>query len=261
MVGAVVGGWAFGRLPDGSETPDVITLILLGSCTWMLYILDRLLDLQIYPNNHTERHHFHYSNQFNLQLIVVALGVLNAILIFFLPKPVLYFGIFLSIGIAFYFWVLNCFFRATKKQWIKEPTTAICYALAVAGTALINKSSVSLSSWILALLFLSIAFQNLLVFSYFEFTENPENKNIVSKIGERAGRKAIFGITSFVVVVVFFFFVNGGSYVNYFAFTLLLMSLCLSFLIAVPQWALLNNRYRWLGDGVFLLPLFLVFWR
>jgi uncharacterized membrane protein len=81
---------------------------------------------------------------------------------------------------------------------------------------------------------------------------------MVSIIGENLSKRLIHGITSVNVFVVVLFFMNGTEYVNYFAGITLLMTLGLSFLIAIPNWALRNDRYRWLGDGVFLLPALLI---
>lgn len=250
----MLSSWAFWRLPDGNAQPHYLTIVVLGSTTWILYILDRLLDLRIYPQDHTARHQFHFTYQYDLQITLLGLVVSNGVLLFFLPEAVIWYGVILAAGVGFYFWVLNRFFRDNKAQWVKEPTTAICYTLAVAGTALVSKSSINLSTWILVGAFLLIALQNLLIFSYFEFKQSADNQNIVSIIGEKLSRRFIHGITSANVFVVVLFFMNGTDYVNYFAGIMLLMTLGLSFLITIPDWALRNDRYRWLGDGVFLLP-------
>lgn len=225
----------------------------------MLYILDRLLDLRIYPKDHTARHQFHFTHQYNLQIILIALITLNGILLFFLPKIVIWYGVVLALGVGFYFWVLNRFFRNNKAQWVKEPTTAICYTLAVVGTALVSKPSVNLSAWILSALFFLITLQNLLIFSYFEQVQSADNENIVSVIGENKSKRLIHAITFVNVFIIGLFFVNGAEFINYFAGVELLMTLTLSFLIAIPDWALTKDRYRWLGDGVFLLPALLLF--
>jgi hypothetical protein len=259
VFGAVLSSWAFWKLPDGNAVPNLLTLLVLGSTTWILYILDRLLDLRIYPQDHTIRHQFHFTHQYDLQITLLCLVVLNGVLLSFLPETVIWYGVLLAVGVGFYFWVLNRFFRNNKAQWVKEPTTAICYTLAVVGTALINKSSINLSAWILSGLFFLIALQNLLIFSYFELKQSVDNENLVSIIGENLSKQFIYGITSINVLIIVLFFMNGAEYVHYFAGMMLLMTLSLSFLIAIPNWALRNDRYRWLGDGVFLLPALLLF--
>ncbi len=254
----MLSSWAFWRLPDGNAQPHYLTILVLGSTTWVLYILDRLLDLRIYPQDHTARHQFHFTHQYNLQITLIALVVLNGVLLFSLPEAVVWYGVILAVCVGFYFWILNRFFRNNKAQWVKEPTTAICYTLAVVGTALVSKPSINLSAWLLAGVFFLIALQNLLIFSYFEFKQSAEIENMVSIIGEKLSKKLIHGITSASVFLGILFFANGTEYVNYFAGIMLLMALGLSFLIAIPDWALRNDRYRWLGDGVFLLPALLL---
>lgn len=190
--------------------------------------------------------------------MLLALVVVNGVLVFILPQKILVYGLLLTVGVAFYFWILNKFFRNNKAQWVKEPTTAICYTLAVVGTALVTKSSVNMSGWIVTGVFFLIALQNLLIFSLFELTHSAESQNFVQMIGVRASKRIIHLITIFIIIIILTFFINGREYINYFAGIELLMTLGLSFLIAIPKWAAENDRYRWLGDGVFLLPALLL---
>ncbi len=158
-----------------------------------------------------------------------------------------------------YFLTLNRILHNDHKQWIKEPITAVFYFLAVVGMAFLELPSVWLSSWILALIFFLLVSQNLLLFSWFERFKNAEVINTVSYLGTSSARKIIRGIALVNIILAVFFFGGGVSYVHLAAFTLTLASVFLSFLTSKPDYFLQNERYRWLGDAVFLLPVWLLF--
>lgn len=250
--------WMFMRLPDGIAEFDIYSISLLGISTWIIYLLDRLLDLRIYPADFSERHQFHYKKKRVLTGLLIFLAFLAFILCFFIPKAVLFYGIFLSIGIAIYLLLLNTFLKKEYLQWLKEPTTAIFYTLAIVGIAFIKLPNIYLSSWVLAFIFFLVVSQNLLVFSYFELLQVPQNKNTVSSFGQRWSEKLIKWISIVVLFLVIFFFTGEWNFNSKTAFLILLMSLVLSFLPAKARFFLQYERYRWIGDGVFLLPIFLI---
>ena len=167
-MGAIFTSIMFWRLPDGSGRIDMASILLLGISTWVIYIIDRILDLKVYPKDFSERHAFHAKNQYNLSILLIVLIITGAILSFIIPFPVLQYGAGLSMFLLAYFITLNKFLKNKKLQWLKEPITAICFTLAVVGIAFVYQSSITLSGWILAFLVFLVASQNLLVFSYFE---------------------------------------------------------------------------------------------
>ncbi|SOE23433.1 hypothetical protein SAMN06298216_3822 [Spirosomataceae bacterium TFI 002] len=259
VFGAMLCGWMFMRLPNGAADFDFYTIPLLGLATWAIYLLDRLLDIRIYPPEFSERHHFHFTNKRTLFVLLVILVVAGIVLCFFVDKKVLLYGICLSIGIGVYLFLLNSFLKKDHLQWVKEPSTAVFYTLAVVGVAFVTLPNIYLSSWILAFLFFLVVSQNLLLFSYFEFLQKPDNKNTVSYFGQKSSMKMIRWIGIAVLFFVIFFFTGEWNYNSKVAFLILLMSLILSFLPAKAQFFLQNERYRWIGDGVFLLPVILLF--
>lgn len=248
----------FWRLPDGSGTPNIPSLILLGLTTWIIYILDRLLDIKIYPENPSARHKFHAEHQYNLSVLLVVLSMIAGVLCFFIPRGVFYFGCVLSTALILYFFVLNRFLKNTKMQWLKEPTTAICYCLAVIGIAYVEHSSINLSGWFLAFMFFVIASQNLLVFSYFESFSKKASDNTVDFFGQKTAVRIIRVLGFVVLFLAIFFFSSGWDYIHQVGLLLAIMSQILSFMPAKQKFFLEKDRYRWVGDGVFILPVVLL---
>ena len=67
----------------------------------------------------------------------------------------------------------------------------------------------------------------------------------------------IIGIISLLTVLILF---SGSfAYPNRVAFLIALMSQILSFLPSKSEFMATKSRYRWFGDGVFLLPAILLF--
>ncbi len=259
VAGALISCQMFWRLAIPEAKPDLATLILLGITTWVIYITDRLLDLKIYPDDFTERHRFHSDNQFNLSVLLIVLLILAFVLVFFIPKSVLLFGMGLALFLLIYFVLLNRLFRKEKLQWLKEPVTAISYTAAVSGIVLVQASSILLSTWILAGMFFLVASQNLLLFSLFECLQKPDSENSASFFGLRNSRKIIRIIGFLVLFLSVLLFSGGQEFKNYVGLILAVMALTLSFISAKSDWFLVKERYRYFGDGVFLIPLILLF--
>ncbi|MGR3809985.1 hypothetical protein [Jiulongibacter sp. NS-SX5] len=259
VLGAMICSIMFWRLPDGSGTIDVASVLLLGISTWIIYILDRILDLRIYPADFSERHAFHSKNQFNLSVLLVVLTLVGCFLCFFIPFTVFVYGLVLAAGLGIYFLVLNKLLKNVSFQWLKEPVTAIAYVLAVVGTSFAADSSINLSGWVLAFLFFLVVSQNLLIFSYFEQIDKEKVKNTVSKFGLKATRAIIRVLSAAVLFTAIFLFWGSFEYVNKVAFVIVLMSQILSMMPSFENWMLNNDRYRWIGDGVFLIPVILIF--
>lgn len=259
VFGAIICSAMFWKLPDETGQTDVASLLLLGVCTWIIYIVDRLWDLKIYPPAHTERHQYHKKQQYNLSVLLILLVTMAGVLSFLIPKAIFWYGVIISIGIGLYFLLLNKFMKTTKMQWLKEPTTAICYTLAVVGIAFVNHSSINASSWILAFMFFLIASQNLLLFSYFEKFSHPYIINTVDVFGQLSSRRLIRILGFVVLFLAIFLFSSGWNYINKVGLILAVMSQILSFIPAKTDIFLKNEAYRWVGDGVFLLPVILLF--
>lgn len=258
VLGAVISSSMFWLLPDGNGIVNIPSLALLGICTWIIYILDRLLDLKIYPVDFSERHSFHAHNQYNLSVLLVMLVCVAAVLCFFIPEIVFWYGLGLSSVLGIYFLVLTKLLKNNKMQWLKEPTTAICYCLAVVGISFVHHTSINLSSWVLAFMFFLIVSQNLLIFSYFEKLSEVNLANTVDFFGKKTVLRLIRIIGFIILFLAVFLFSNGWDYSNKVGLILAIMSQTLGFMSYKTSFFLRSDKYRWIGDGVFLLPILLL---
>ncbi len=252
VLGVIIGHIMFAKLPNRYGEINIPTLIVLGAVTWIIYIVDRYLDNHKPLENQTVRHEFHAKHQNPLSFLVGFLFILSLGFLYFLPSKVLYLGLVTVVLLVIYFFIFLYF----KINSIKEPITAIFYTVAVAGTALIQHEEIRRNDWLLVLNFGLIVFQNLLLFSLFEIYGDKTKQNLVSKIGLRTTHGFIILITVFVLISEFLFFKNINFYQALCFGCQVLMTSYLLIISLLPKVFLPNERFRWLADGVFFVPIF-----
>jgi len=226
-------------------------VVALGLAVWVIYSIDHLLDARVASEPVSERRKFHrehFKTLFFLTILAVSLGIWVAT---FLSKEVIVFGGILAI-VAIGYLAL-----AQIRRWagFKEVQIAIGYAGGVSLVPLVNLEVVEPWHWLaISLLFLS-ALVNLILFSWFERKQDQQEgfTSLVLFLGE----KKISSILTFIFVLTLL-----GA--------ILLFQLRDSWRLAVfflaagamnfgiwkySDFFSKNNRYRAVGDAVFLLPL------
>ncbi len=255
VLGAVASSSMFWKMPDGKREINIPSIVVLGICTWIIYILDRLLD-NLKSDPEDTRHWFHHQHQYYLQIGIIILLLMAGILVFFLPKSVIYFGVGISILLILYFIAVNRISISTDYQHFKEIFTALIYTLCVAGTALITKSNLDWRVYLSAGIFFLLVLQSLLIFSTFELKSYPETKNLAKKIGKINCTYLITGIAVFTVLCCLF---SANTFLQKVFYIETLMAICSTLIYVFNEKLSKNERYRWLGEMVFWLPLVLIF--
>jgi hypothetical protein len=247
----------FWKSPSGMEQISKSSVIILGITVWLIYVLDRLLDNQKGALIFTERHLFHQSNQRILWLCVMILTCICVGLLFFIPFSIITFGFIIALITGLYLLIVNQIPSENSFQHYKEPLTAFVYTAAVWGTASLHHFD--FATVFLGINFMFIAFQNLLLFSFFELENFPETNNLAKFLGKKSSKYIIFGIFFTITILgSFSFVILGNSYQYKVLFIEILMSFCLILITYFQNFTLPQNRFRWLGDGIFLLPLLII---
>lgn len=255
VVGAVISSWMFWQIPDGMTKPNLPALLILGICTWIIYILDRLLD-NIKSDPKDTRHQFHFQYQYYLQITIIILFIIAIILVFFLPIKVIYFGIGLSVFLIIYFIILKKTSQKANYQYFKEIFTAILYTLSVVGSAFSMKQNLGVIDYLVGFNFFLLVHQSILIFSFHEAKLYPETKNLASKLGSKNCTYLIISICSFIIFCNIF---DASLITKKVLFIETLMTIC-SVLTYIFQAKLTKNEsYRWIGEMVFWLPILLIF--
>lgn len=258
VLGAVVCNIMFWKLNKIPSEYSFVSIIILGLSVWIIYVMDRLLDNQKDDLIKTERHLFHQINRKTLWVCVSVCTLMATILLFYISSKIIIFGIVIALITGVYLLMVNQISAKHPFQHFKEPITAFVYSAAVWGTASVE--NLTLSNLIFGIIFLLITFQNLLLFSYFEIKTHPETYNLAQFLGIKFSKNIILGIFLTIIILGSFSFVILTQ--NY-QFKVLLVEILMSFslclIVRFQAFTLQNERFRWLGDGIFLLPLLIIF--
>ncbi|MCX6215336.1 hypothetical protein [Spirosoma sp.] len=262
VIGAVLSNRMAARLSD-VDPIHWATPFVLGLVIFIIYTVDRLLDVRKIRTDAssqplTARHAFHREHAPLLWRMAVAAAVLALALTFFLPERVIRFGMIMGISCAIY---VGSVFRLPTRHpvlLLKEPLVAILYTAGVWGSVWVQRPSVSYIDLVEGIMFLGIAFQNLLLFAVMEQLETPEQPlfSLATAWGLATCKHILRWLTILVVLSAFAIcFIVSDRFAQRSALMLSLMSLTLYGIQRYPAYFLKHERYRWLGDSVFWMPI------
>ena len=241
-----------------SVNVPLLQVIALAVCVWLIYTADHLLDAyQLKQPAHTPRHRFHqrYFRTIGGAFVVVAL--LGVVLLFFLPLPMVWHGTWLVGLVALYFLLSKAV--QINQYFPKELMTALLYAAGIFLSPLVAYRAEI--SWVIAMLFLQyvlLALANLLIFSWFEveIDEKDQAVSFAKTAGRTTTRQLILLLLGMLSIscCLFLGLFSWGSRMFAAEGLVLGMSLLLLLIMLRPGYFAQHERYRLLGDGIFLLP-------
>jgi hypothetical protein len=229
-------------------------IISLGLTVWIIYTADHLLDAsRVTQPASTERHRFHQRHFKILFSILIVAMVIDVVQLFFMRKPVIIAGILLAALVLLYFLAQRYLI------YVKELFGALLYAggVLLAPLSLMEKPLGSMQM-VLMLAFMLTALINLLLFTWFDRVRDQQDKH--------QSFTTIFGEKATQTILSILFILNASltaiqiknDYIKP-AIILLLMNLVLLFILLNKKYFSVHDRYRLLGDAVFLLPLIYFF--
>jgi hypothetical protein len=259
MLGAIVCNMVFWQLPAGSSYIEMVSSIVLGVAVFVIYSADRLFDLRNTAISNTSRHNFHNKHKKVLWEIIIVLTIFSTIFAFSLPFKILALGLVLAVIVLLYLLAVNQLPSNTFLLIAKEPLTAIIYTVGIVGTAFVTKTNISWQEWAVAIIFFAIVFQNLLLFSVYESIAIPSVKNLANFFGKKAS--LTINTSLFLLIIIFGSYTFSQNHHTFLARVLLVemvMSAILWLLNDFVKFFIQHERYRWLGDGVFILMIILL---
>ncbi len=255
VLGAVASSWMFWKMPDGKGVVNLPSLLVLGICTWIIYIFDRLLD-NLKSDPEDARHQFHFQHQYYLQVVIIILLFITALLSFFLPLKVIYFGAILLVLIRIYFFILQKKSKSANYQYFKEIFTSAIYSLCVVGSAFSTKPILDWQAYLAGFIFFLLVHQSILIFSFYESQAYPITKNLAKKLGETNCTYLILGVLALSIISIF---LTYNLFLQKVFLIESLMAFCSVLIFFFEAKLAKNERYRWLGEMVFWLPLVILF--
>ena len=257
VLGAVVGTLFVADFLSVTIPP--LQVVALAICVWLIYTADHLLDAyQLKRPAHTPRHRFHQRYFRIIGGAFVVVSLCGVALLFFLPQPVVWHGTWLVALVGLYF-LLSKAVRLNR-YLPKELMIALLYAAGIFLSPLVAYPAEI--TWVVAILFLQyvlLALANLLIFSWFEvdIDEKDQAVSFAKTAGRNTTRQLILLLLGMLSVscCLFLGLFSWGSRMFIAESVVLGMSLLLLLIMLRPSYFAQHERYRLLGDGIFLLPL------
>lgn len=226
-------------------------LAALGITVWIIYTIDHLFDAKkIKGPASTDRHRFHQDHSRVLWIIVAIAALVDFWCTLYIRRPVFNYGLGLAAIVACYLAV---------QRWLspfKEAVAAILYCSGILLPALsLSPLPMNTTQALLVGIFLLTALINLVLFSLFDIEKDVQQTQL--SLGVYYGRKIskIIVATLFCIQVILFgMVIYSGMYVAE-SVLLGLMNLVLLVLFFLPDIMKHQDRFRLLGDVIFLFPL------
>jgi len=248
-VGAMICASFFARIIQVVILPQ--GLISLGLTVWIIYTADHLLDAKkIKQDASTERHRFHQRHFRSLLVLLAAAIFIDAAQIYFIRSMVFIAGLGLAFLVGVYFLIQQ------RLGFLKELLGAVLYTGGVLLIPLSVNNQVSIPVMLLILQFGMTAWINLLLFSLIDQPKDEKDKHhsFTTTFGLRVTRNILlflFAAAAVLTVVQLTIF----SFEAMAILTLSLMTLLLLVIFLKKDYFEKEDRYRLLGDAVFLLPI------
>ncbi len=248
-VGSVISAAFFARIFHAPILPQ--GLIALGVTVWIIYTADHLVDVQkMQQIASTKRHQFHQKHFKVLIVMTLVVFFVDMVEICFINKVLIVEGLWLSIVVAIYFLVQQ------RLGFLKELVGALLYTSGILLIPFSVKIVLSPIAIVLILQFVLTALINLLLFSWMDHSHDEMDRH--RSLPTTFGKKTASNILVFLFVTqalllitsMFLFTINKAPLL-----ILFLMNVFLLLIFLRKNFFEKEDRYRLLGDAVFLLPL------
>jgi 4-hydroxybenzoate polyprenyltransferase len=223
---------------------------VLGLSVWVIYSVDHLLDArQLKEVASTERHSYFQRHFKSLLFISAGSTMIVLILLPFISVQTLAMGLILVFIIVIYL--------LTQRYliFVKEFVGSILYSAGIILPGVASKwNQVSFDQWSIVVQFILVAWINLLIFSIYDKETDQRDKQVsfVNRWGERSARGLV--IILFVLGCLLFAFRLSGQY-RIESLIIFVMSAFLILILIFKVHFSQSDRFRLLGDAIFLLPL------
>ncbi len=251
-IGAVSSALFFAKIFGVAILPQ--GLISLGLTVWIIYTADHLLDAKkVQQSAATARHRFHQQHFKVLLMVMIVALLVDATQVILIRKSVFIEGLLLALIVAIYFLLQQ------RLKFLKEFVGALLYTYGVLLIPLSVRIEVlTPAQMVLMIQFGLTALINLMLFSWFDFQHDArdEQQSFTTTFGERTTKKFIMVL--FLIMVLLSALQFMVSYNSSASTILILMNAMLLFIFLNKEYFKVNDRYRLLGDSIFIFPLALL---
>jgi hypothetical protein len=243
--GAAIGAAFFAHVLAVELFPQAF--IVLGLTVWVIYTSDHLLDAWFLDKPASTPRHLLHQRRFKLLAFMVVIALLvDLALVLLIRRQLMVPGVVMSLMCAAYL-VLNRWLR-----YVKEVVATLLYSAGVLLPALALNQSLNADQKLLITQFVLIVFLNMLLFAKMSYdTDLSDRQNsLFTTIGPRASDMLIAG--TFVALGIVMLWPSSTDIRIKAVMAVMAMTLLVIFLF--PAFFRSEERYRLLGDSIFLLP-------
>ena len=243
--------------------PNVWWWLILPMSVWVIYTLDHLFDSRVMKGSGSiYRHNFHYKNRKMIGTFCLILGVSAVGLsYYFVNFRIILGGFILGSLSLLYFLLINK--SAAKNRLIqKEFFIAVIYVAGVFLAPLVwHDADLSLFQIIVILTVTGLAWGESILISWYDFKsdQTDEMPSFTQREGKEQTAVFLTGLYSALIgVCIFLMVMASGKTETTIAAILLIMTIVLLMLVLLPKRFEKHHRFRWIGEGIFLLPALLL---
>lgn len=252
VAGGVIFSLAIGKVA-GVELHWSIPAAL-GCCIWLIYTLDHLIDgnsLDRHPS--MDRHAFHQKYRKNIFIFFLLVACVGLRLLFFLPYETLIYGCVLLGLVGLYFLSIWLF----KVYFAKEFFIAILYTCGVYLGCFSLYDRLDTSIFLFFGQTVLLASVNLLLFSYYEVGHDTQDghQSWATHFGVVRTLRHLLALIVLLAILITITCLMGLSLDQWILqIIFVVMFILLTMIYIFPPWFKQAERFRWIGDSVFLLP-------
>ncbi len=241
--------------------PGLAWWFILPFSVWWIYLTDHYIDgLRHRELTKNPRHLFFFKNRYSVLLVLILISLINLVLILvYLPVSIILFGCIAGLIVIFY--LAGVKFLKTQNYFTfpKEIIVAILYVGGIWGSLMFYDLRGLNYDWlILIIAYFLVTVINLFIYSFYEEKTDIEDEQIT--IFTYFGRKKakiimdIWLLISFVFVIYHIVRKVDAIMELYALMLILIMLISQTILIYFSSYFAKNYKYRWMNEGVFLLP-------
>lgn len=248
-----------------SASLPILFYLLMAIFIWCVYTLDHLIDAKDVQNEAgTFRHRFHQKYfKIIFPFWYVVFGAAFVLSFIFLPQKLLLGGMVIAV-LVFVHLLLIRLFRKDQVYFIpKELMVSLIYFAGVLFAPLLYKNElVTLSRLTILVQFFIVVLLNLFIFSLFDrgVDESEGHRSLTVSKGKHYVIRMIQGLLLINVVLFVMNVFLLPVYLWKYQLLVVLMSFSLGLIYKYFNFFAINDRFRLLGDFVFIYPLIMLAW-
>lgn len=258
VLGAVLSGISFVQLLEVDVHP--FYWVVLAISVWIVYTFDHLVDAQrLKDTANTKRHLFVHRNFRVLLILVMVAGIVDlALVIGYLDRQILLFGLGMALMGGIYFLILHI--RGARKTpgLAKEIIVSGIYVLGVAGIPFLKSGfQADRTTWFFLLGFTTLVFADVLLLSIYDADSDrlDQHHTLVQLLGTRSLQRLVGMLCLGCCGVSILLFLELPSLEHgILSAVLLIMAASIFLLLRFEPYFRIQERYRFLAEMVFWLP-------